>query len=95
MNEAIQLPSLKILSEVKSRDQNTKTGTRKVFFQQVEVECEQMRTRVDMDVDSPETGHKIGDRFRWNCIADLVPGQYSSIDLARRMTLLPPLAPGK
>lgn len=93
MSSIPKLPTVKILTESKSRDQATKSGTRKVFFQQVEVECDQFRTRVDMDIDSPDVAHKIGERFEWDAIADLIPGQYSSVDLARRMTLRPLSAP--
>lgn len=82
-------PIVKILGAATEREINTRSGARKVFYQQVEVECEQLRTRVDMDIDSINDAKKVGERFEWDVVADLVPGQYASIDLARRMTLRP------
>lgn len=83
------LPTVKIREEVKDREINTKTGKKTVYFQPVQVECEQFRVNIDMDVDGPGDGRPVGSLWRWNVLADLVPGAFSSIDLSRRMTLVP------
>lgn len=82
-------PIVKILEGCKDREINTKTGKRTVFYQPVQVECEQFRVNVDMDIDGPNDARRVGDKFEWDVVADLVPGAFSSIDLSRRMTLRP------
>lgn len=82
-------PTVKILDTSKEREINTKAGKRTVCYQPVQVECEQFRVNVDMDIDSHSDAKKPGDKFEWDVVADLVPGAYASIDLSRRMTLRP------
>lgn len=89
MNTAVKLPTVKILAAPESRQQMTKAGARTIYFQQAEVECEQLRMRVEHEVDSPADGLPLGSVHEWDVVADLVAGQYGSIDLARRMSLRP------
>ena len=88
-------PTVKIRDGAKDREISTKTGPKKVWFQPVQVECEQFRVNIDMDIDGPTHALPIGAVYEWDVRSDLVPGQYSSIDLARRMTLLPISADAK
>lgn len=85
-------PTVKALDGPKEREINTKAGKKTVYYQPVQVECEQFRVNVDMDIDSPNDAKKVGEKFEWDVVSDLVPGAYASIDLSRRMTLRP-LAP--
>jgi len=82
-------PTVKILDTAKEREINTKAGKKTVFFQPVQVECEQFRVNVDMDIDGAKDALPTGSKHEWDVIADLVPGAYASIDLSRRMTLRP------
>jgi hypothetical protein len=84
-----QLPTVKVRDTHKDREINTKTGKKTVYFQPVQVECEQFRVNIDMDIDGPADALPVGSVHRWNVLADLVPGAFSSIDLSRRMTLIP------
>lgn len=86
----IQLPTVKVRDTVKEREINTKSGKKTVYFQPVQVECEQFRVNIDMDIDGPADALPVGSLWRWNVLADLVPGAFSSIDLSRRMTLVDP-----
>lgn len=88
-------PTVKILEAVKEREINTKAGKKTVFYQPVQVECEQFRVNVDMDIDAPKDALPAGSKHEWDVIADLVPGAYASIDLSRRMTLRPLAATAK
>lgn len=83
------LPTVKIRDTAKDREINTKAGKKTVYFQPVQVECEQFRVNIDMDIDGPADALPVGSLWRWNVLADLVPGAFSSIDLSRRMTLVP------
>ena len=82
-------PTVKVLDTAKDREINTKAGKRTVYYQPVQIECEQFRVNVDMDIDGPNDAKKVGEKFEWDVVSDLVPGAYSSIDLSRRMTLRP------
>lgn len=83
-------PIVKILGEATSREITTKSGAKKtVYAQQVQVECEQFRVNIDMDIDGPNDALPVGSRHEWDVVADLVPGAFASIDLSRRMTLRP------
>jgi len=88
-NENNALPTVKIRDGAKDREINTKSGKKTVYFQPVQVECEQFRVNIDMDIDGPADALPVGSVHRWNVLADLVPGAFSSIDLSRRMTLVP------
>ena len=48
-----------------------------------------MRVQFDHEFDTPEQALKVGDKFYWDTIADLVPGSFGRIELARRKTLRP------
>ena len=88
-------PTIKILDGAKEREINTKAGKKTVYYQPVQVECEQFRVNVDMDIDGPNDAKKTGEKFEWDVVSDLVPGAYASIDLSRRMTLRPLSPAGK
>lgn len=60
-----------------------------VHYQPVQVECEQFRVNVDMDIDSAADAKPVGSKYEWDVVSDLVPGAYASVDLSRRMTLRP------
>lgn len=77
---------VKILSEVVSRQVNTKNGPRTIYSQQAELETEAMRIRLDVECDGPNMGHPVGRTLEWDVFSDLVPGRYG-VELARRMTL--------
>lgn len=82
-------PKVTIKDKAASRDIPMKNGQlRKVWYQPVTVDCEQFRVTVEMDIDDEKSAHPIGAKFEWDVIADLVPGAFASIDLARRMTLI-------
>lgn len=85
----LEAPVVKILGNVESRQQQTKNGARTVYFQLVQVECEQLRMRTEHEVDSPNHGLPVGSQHAWDVVADLVPGNYGSFDIARRKTLRP------
>ena len=82
-------PTVKAIDTAKEREINTKAGKKTVYYQPVQVECEQFRVNVDMDIDGPNDAKKVGEKFEWDVVSDLVPGAYASIDLSRRMTLRP------
>lgn len=82
-------PTVKVLDGAKEREINTKNGVRKVSYQPVQVECEQFRVNIDMDIDGANDAKPVGSKWEWDAVADLVPGAYASIDLSRRMTLRP------
>lgn len=88
-NTTTELPIVKILGIVESRQQTTKSGVRTVYFQQAQAECEQLRMRFEHEVDSPQTGLPVGSVHVWDVVSDIQPGQYGSFDLARRKTLRP------
>lgn len=91
----MKLPTVKIRSGHQSREITTRSGPKKVFFQPVQVECEQFRVNIDMDIDGAADERPVGSLHEWDVLADLVPGQFSSIDLSRRMTLRPLSADAK
>lgn len=84
-----KLPTVKIREAAQDREITTKSGKKTVYYQPVQVECEQFRVNIDMEIDSPAAAHPVGSMHEWDVLADLVPGAYASIDLARRMTLRP------
>lgn len=88
MNNPAKLPTVKILETPETRQQQTRTGVRTIYFQKAEVECDQLRMRVEHEIDSVADALPIGSVYEWDVVADLVAGQYGAIDLARRMTLI-------
>lgn len=81
-------PTVTIKDKAQSREITTKNGKKTVWYQPVTVECEQFRVIVDCDLDDERAQYPVGAKFEWDVVADLVPGAYASIDLARRMTLV-------
>lgn len=88
-NDMAKMPTVKIRDEASSREITTKNGKKEVFFQPVQVECDQFRINIDMDIDTKADAKKVGEVYSWDVYSDLVPGAYSSVDLSRRMTLVP------
>lgn len=88
-NTTTALPIVKILGSAETRQQPTKNGPRTVHFQHAQADCEQLRMRFEYEIDGPEHALPVGSSHVWDLVADLVPGQYGSFDLARRKTLRP------
>lgn len=86
----MNVPKIKILEAVTSRYVTTKTGAQKqVFAQKAQLETEAMRIVIEVEVDGPQAGYKVGETFDWDVTSDLVPGRFGP-ELARRMTLREP-----
>lgn len=84
--------TVKINSNVQSRNVTTKNGPKTIHYQAAEVETEHLRMQVEVEVDGPNMGYPVGSTREWDVIADLVPGRYG-LELARRMTLREANAP--
>lgn len=85
-------PNVKIISAVETRTVTTKNGMPKaIYYQRATLETEEMRINVEVEVDGPEKGYPVGAVKEWDLVRDLVPGRFG-IELARRMTLIEPLA---
>jgi len=95
MNNQINAPIVTILGNVESRTITVKGFPKAVHAQLAQVETEQMRVQVEIEHDDPNKGHKIGEKFYWDLGADLVPGQFGRLDLARKKTLRPLVAETK
>lgn len=86
-------PKVTILSAVTTRTITTSKGLQKpIHSQDASLETEQMRIKIDIEVDGPNAGYRIGEVFDWDIAADLVPGRFG-VELARRKTLRPVEAP--
>lgn len=80
-------PKVTIKSEVQNRSVNTKNGPKTIYWQDAQLETEQMRIKIEVECDGPNMGHPNGKTFDWDVVADLVPGNYGP-QLARRMSLV-------
>lgn len=89
MNNPINAPVITILGNVESRTITVKGFAKPVHAQLAQVETEQMRMQIEIEHDDPSKGHKIGEKFYWDLTADLTPGQFGRLELARRKTLRP------
>lgn len=84
----IDAPIVTVREAPTSRTVTTKQGTQKtIYSQRAEVETEQMRVSVELEIDDPTKAHPVGSKFYWNLTPDLVPGRFG-IELARRQTLV-------
>lgn len=84
----IDAPLVTIREPATSRQMTTKAGAVKtIYSQRAEVETEQMRVSVELEIDDPTKAHPVGSKFYWNLTPDLVPGRFG-IELARRQTLV-------
>lgn len=89
----IDAPIVTVREAPTSRTVTTKQGTQKtIYSQRAEVETEQMRVSVELEIDDPTKAHPVGKKFHWNLTPDLVPGRFG-IELARRQSLVE--IPGK
>jgi hypothetical protein len=91
----INAPIITILGNVESRTITVKGFPKAVHGQLASVETEQMRMQIEIEHDDPNKGYKIGEKFYWDVSADLVPGQFGRMELARKKTLRPLLAEAK
>jgi hypothetical protein len=90
MNDQIKAPIITIKGNVDQRNITGKTGlTKTIYSQKASLEMEQMRIDIDVEVDGPNLGYRIGEQFVWDVTADLQPGQYGRPELARKKTLRP------
>lgn len=83
------LPIITVKGAPQSRQVTTKQGPKTVYYQPAQFENDQLRMQMDLDIDSVADAHPIGTKLEWDVTADLVPGQYGRIELARRKTLRP------
>lgn len=94
----MKMPIVTILEAADSRQVTTSKGQIKtIYFQRAQVETQQMRVGIELEIDDPTKGHAIGKKFGWNLLPDLVPGRFG-IELARRQSLVeltPAAAPSK
>jgi hypothetical protein len=82
------LPLITIKGNAEPRNVTTKTGaTKTVYSQQAQLETEMMRVQIDIEVDSPNHAYRVGEVLEWDVVADLQPGQYGRVELARKKTL--------
>lgn len=65
----------------------SKNGPRAVYFHQATVETPNLKQQFELEVDGPNQGYKVGGRYVWNLIADVIPGRYGP-ELSRRMSLV-------
>lgn len=82
------MPLITILGAADSRQVTTSKGAQKtIYFQRAQVESEQMRVGIELEIDDPTKGHDVGKKFGWDIVKDMVPGRFG-IELARRQTLV-------
>lgn len=82
-------PIITVKGAPESRQVPTKQGMQTRYYQPAQFENEQLRMQLDLDIDSVADAYPIGTRLEWDVTADLVPGQYGRIELARKKTLRP------
>lgn len=84
----IDAPVITVLEAVASRNVTTSKGQQKtIYSQRAQVETEQMRVSIELEIDDPTKAHPVGKKFHWNLTPDLVPGRFG-IELARRQSLV-------
>lgn len=82
-------PIITIKGKPESRQQPTKNGPKTIYYQPATFENEQLRMNLDIEIDEVADAHEIGKKLEWDVNADLVPGQFGRIELARKKTLRP------
>ena len=83
-------PKITILATPETRQITTAKGaTKNIHSQKASVETESMRMQIDIELDNPNQPFAIGQVLEWDVAADLVPGQYGRLELARRKSLRP------
>lgn len=81
------MAKIKITSEPKSRYVNTKNGQRQVHFQDATLETEEMRIKVEVEIDNPQVAFAQVEHD-WLIERDVIAGRFGP-ELARRFTLVP------
>jgi hypothetical protein len=88
--EMLNAPLIKITGNVEPRMVTTKNGMQKqVFTQAASFSKEGMQLPTEIEVDGPASGYRIGETLAWDVVADLTPGQFGRLELARKKTLRP------
>jgi len=88
--EMLTAPTIKITGNVEPRMVTTKNGMQKqVFTQAASFSKEGMQLPTEIEVDGPQNGYRIGEVLAWDVVADLTPGQFGRLELARKKTLRP------
>lgn len=88
--ELINAPIITITGNVEARMITTSKGLQKqVFAQPASFKKEGMLLPIDVEVDGPNLGYRVGDNLVWDVTADLTPGQFGRLELARKKTLRP------
>lgn len=82
-----ELAIITVKGPVETTTRPSKNGPRAVYFHQATAETPSMRMQFELEVDGPNQGYKVGVRYVWNVIADVIPGRYGP-ELARRMSLV-------
>ena len=82
-------PIITIKEAPKSRQQPTKNGPRTIYYQPAQFENDQLRMNLDIEIDEIAEAYEVGKKLEWDVNADLVPGQFGRIELARKKTLRP------
>lgn len=86
----LNAPIVTITGTAEVRQTTTAKGFAKpIHYQQAQLETAQMRVQFDHEFDTPDHALKVGDKYYWDVVADLVPGSFGRIELARRKTLRP------
>lgn len=79
-------------SEFQSRMVTTKTGMQKqVFSQRAELETENLRILIDLDIEGPNKARPVGSVWEWDVEGDVVAGRFGP-ELSRNLTLKPAAA---
>lgn len=86
----MQQAKVTILGEAVSREITLSNGKQKtVWSQKASIETEAMRIGTEVEIDGKNDAHRIGAVYLWDVAADLVPGRFGRLELARRMSLVP------
>lgn len=86
----LNAPLITITGNVEPRMVTTKNGMQKqVFTQTASFAKEGMQLPIEVEVDGPQQGYRIGEVLAWDVVADLTPGQFGRLELARKKTLRP------
>jgi hypothetical protein len=75
-----------IKGPVNPRQVTTKNGPKTIYSQEGSLETQDLRMKIDVEVDGPNHGYREGEVLDWDLFSDIVPGTYGP-QLARRMTL--------
>ncbi|MGJ7901014.1 hypothetical protein [Lysobacter sp. 1R34A] len=89
-NAQIAAPIITITGPAQVRTMTDSKGfAKQIHYQEASLEADHMRVKIDHEFDTPELALKVGDKYSWDVTADLVPGKFGRLELARRRTLRP------